>query len=150
MSENKKKGFFGEFKEFISRGNIMDMAVGVIVGSAFTAIVTSLTNNILKPLINWILCLILGTNSLSGVYTYLTTVYTQDELGNQVIDLTQSIYIDWGEFINAIINFVLIAFVLFCIVKAFNALRRNSEKVKNAIVTKKAKKEEVSETTSEE
>lgn len=55
------KKFFGEFKAFITRGNVLDMAVGVIVGSAFTAIVTALSNNILKPIINWILALCLGT-----------------------------------------------------------------------------------------
>ena len=62
------KKFFGEFKTFITRGNVLDMAVGVIVGSAFTAIVTALTKNILQPLINWIIYLISGSeNSLEGV-----------------------------------------------------------------------------------
>lgn len=69
------KKFFGEFKAFITRGNVLDMAVGVIVGSAFTAIVTALSNNILKPIINWILALCLGTGSLEGVYTFLKKAY---------------------------------------------------------------------------
>ena len=66
------KKFFEEFKTFITRGNVLDMAVGVIVGGAFTAIVTALTKNILQPLINWIIYLISGSQgSLDGVYTFL-------------------------------------------------------------------------------
>ena len=65
------KKIFEEFKKFIMRGNIVDMAVGVIVGSSFTAIVNALSNNILKPLINYLLTLIFGANSLSEVYTFL-------------------------------------------------------------------------------
>lgn len=123
------KKFFKEFKEFITRGSVLDMAVGVIVGSAFTAIVTALSNNILKPIINWILTLIFGQNSLSDIYTYLKKVEVDG-----VVDLTQSIYIDWGAFINAIINFIIIAFVLFVIVKTINNFQRKmralEEKVK--------------------
>ena len=107
------KKFFGEFKKFITRGNVMDMAVGVIVGSAFTAIVNALSNNILKPVINYLLAIIFGKNSLSELFTFLKRVDTLDEAGNVVLneaglpvpDLAQSIYIDWGAFINAIINF---------------------------------------------
>ena len=121
------KKFFGEFKKFITRGNVMDMAVGVIVGSAFTAIVNALSNNILKPVINWILAKLFGADSLSEVYTFLTKVYTTDEAGKIVPDLEQSIYIDWGAFINAIINFFLIAFVLFVIVKSFNRVREGRQ-----------------------
>ena len=65
------KKFFEEFKKFITRGNVVDMAVGVIVGGAFTAIVNGLSNNILKPIINYVLFLILGKDSLSEIYTFL-------------------------------------------------------------------------------
>lgn len=119
-------GFYAEFKKFIMRGNVLDMAVGVIVGGAFTAIVTALSDHILKPVINWILALILGANSLSEIYTVLRPVYTTGEGGQQLLNLEQSIYIDWGAFINAIINFILIAFVLFCIVKAINSISEAS------------------------
>ena len=68
------KKFFEEFKKFITRGNVVDMAVGVIVGSSFTAIVNALSNNILKPIINWLLALIFGANSLSEVFTFLKRV----------------------------------------------------------------------------
>mgnify|MGYP004669414157 FL=1 len=122
--KRKKSKFFSEFKDFITRGNVLDMAVGVIVGGAFTSIVNSLSNHILKPIINWVLALIFGQNSLSGIYTYLKKSYVE---GTQEIDLANSIYIDWGEFINAIINFLLIAFVLFCIVKTINSIHTKME-----------------------
>ena len=109
-----RKGIFKEFKEFISRGNVFDMAVGIIVGGAFTAIVTALCDNVLKPIINWFLALIIGSDSLEGVYTFLKKA-TDTETG--LIDLANSIYIDWGSLINAIINFLLIALVLFLIIK---------------------------------
>ena len=118
------KKFFAEFRKFITRGNVIDMAVGVIVGSAFTAIVNGLSNFILKPLINWLLFLIMGKDSLSNIYTILVPVNDADG----VLDLTQSIYIDWGAFINAVINFFLVAFVLFSIVKIFNRLREGQNK----------------------
>ena len=130
--EKKGKGFFKEFKEFISRGNVLDMAVGIIIGGAFTAIVTALCNNVLKPIINWILAAIIGADGLDGVYTFLKTTYTTDEAGNQIIDLVNSIYIDWGTLINAIINFLLIALVLFLIIKIINHVRRIGEKALEA------------------
>lgn len=132
------KKFFGEFKTFITRGNVVDMAVGVTVGSAFTAIVNGLSNYILKPLINFILALILGEDSLSGIVTPLKAVYIVDELGVSTgeLDLTQSIYIDWGAFINAVINFFIIAFVLFCIVRVINRLRAGTEKLKEGKISK--------------
>ena len=120
------KKIIGEFKKFITRGNIVDMAVGVIVGSSFTAIVNALSNNILKPIINYLLTLIFGANSLSDVFTFLTKVVNA-ETGE--VDLTQSIYIDWGAFINAIINFFLVAIVLFTIVKIVNTLRDGQKKL---------------------
>ena len=121
------KNFFQEFKKFITRGNVLDMAVGVIVGGAFTAIVNGLTNNILKPLINWILSL--GNNGLESAVTVLSPAWLKDANGaivvdpatnKKVLDLANSIYIDWGAFVSAIINFLLIAFVLFTIVRTIN------------------------------
>ena len=130
----KKSGFFAEFKKFITRGNIVDMSVGVIVGGAFTAIVTALSNNILKPIINWVLKLVLGKDSLSEIYTFFPDCKAYkdvlDESGNvigQEVDLANSIYIDWGAFISAIINFLLIAFVLFIIVKIINKISSSKE-----------------------
>ncbi len=135
------KKFFSEFKTFITRGNVVDMAVGVIVGSSFTAIVNGLSNNILKPIINWLLAVILGKDSLKEVFTFLKRAY--DETG--AIDLTNSIYIDWGAFINAIINFFLIALVLFSIVKLINRFRENqksfAEKMERGTLNRAERKE---------
>ena len=134
------KKFFGEFKKFITRGNILDLAVGVIIGGAFTAIVTSLTNNIIRPFINWIIALVGGKEGLSAVYTFLSKAYTVDEAGNTIIDLTNSIYIDWGLFITAIIDFFIIAFVVFLIVKAVNKARETLEEL-NERLEAQSKKE---------
>lgn len=115
------KKFFREFKAFITRGNVIDMAVGVIVGGAFTAIVTALTNQIFKPLVNWALS---GADGgLEQAVTMLKVI--KDETG--AIDMTKSIYIDWGAFITAVLNFFIIAFILFAIVKAINAARGVAE-----------------------
>ena len=118
--------FFKEFKEFITRGNVLDMAVGIIIGGAFTAIVTALTNQILQPLINWLIAAIVGGDGLEAALTMLKPAY--DELGT--IDLANSIYINWGAFITAIINFILVALILFIIVKAINGARKRAEEAK--------------------
>lgn len=131
------KKFFAEFKKFITRGNVVDMAVGVIVGSAFTAIVNGLSNNILKPVINWLLSLIFGKDSLSEIYTFLTRVEVDG-----VVDLTQSIYIDWGAFINAVINFFIVAFVLFTIVKLVNRFRDEQKKITDKLINGKLTRED--------
>ena len=139
------KKFFNEFKAFITRGNVMDMAVGVIVGGAFTAIVTALTSHVLMPIVNWVLLLITGGSGLDSIYTYLKKVETLDEAGKTVIDTANSIYIDWGAFITAIINFILIAFVLFMIVRTINRVAEANKKIKEDVVkgklTKADKKE---------
>jgi len=125
------KKFFAEFKKFITRGNVLDMAVGVIVGGAFTAIVNAMSNNILKPIINFVLAKLLGADAMSELYTYLTKVWTDEN--KLEVDLAQSIYIDWGAFINAVINFLLTAFVLFCIVKFMNHLKESNERLQKEI-----------------
>lgn len=106
-----KKGFIAEFKEFISRGNVLDLAVGMIIGSAFTAIVTSLVKDILTPIIGIVL-------RKAGIEKFA----------------------DWapggfgiGSFINAIISFLLISFTIFLIIKTINKaqhLGRKKEEVK--------------------
>ena len=136
------KTFFEEFKKFITRGNVLDMAVGVIVGGAFTAIVNGLSNNILKPIINWIIAMILGKDGLRGAITMLSpsykTVTTEAGATVQELDLAASIYIDWGAFISAIINFLLIAIVLFSIVRVFNRIREAQARLATEIETEKA------------
>ena len=109
------KKLLKEFKEFITRGNVVDLAVGMIIGAAFTAIVSALVNNIFQPLINWI-----PMGNISGLRTILgTPVYLEEG----VIDWANTNYIDWGAFLMAIVTFLLTAVVLFCLVKGINALR---------------------------
>ncbi len=132
------KKFMGEFKKFITRGNVLDMAVGVIVGGAFTGIVNGLSNFILKPIINWLLALILGAKGLEGAVSVLSPAYTTDG----ALDLANSIYIDWGAFISAIINFFLIAFVLFTIVRIMNRIREQNDNLFGKISKKILKKED--------
>lgn len=128
----KKSGFFKEFKEFITRGNIVDMAVGVIIGGAFSAIVTALTNKIIKPFIDWIVMLATGGKEL-GLYTFLKKVTVTDVLTEEVsVDFANSIYIDWGAFIMAIIDFLLIALVLFIIVKTMMNIKKMRDEFNNA------------------
>ena len=103
----KKKGFIGEFKEFAIRGNMIDMAVGIVIGVAFTAIVNSLVGDILMPVIG-----------------LLTENYN---FANLAITLSENNSITYGAFIEAIINFILIALVLFAIIKFFNKLRAQKE-----------------------
>lgn len=137
------KNFFAEFKKFITRGNVLDMAVGVIVGSSFTAIVNALSNNILKPFINFLLALVFGKSSLSEIYTFLKTAEIVNEDGTKTIDLANSIYIDWGAFINAIINFFIVAFVLFCIVKIMNRLKSDTDAFKKDTLSLRAAEREM-------
>ena len=138
------KKFFEEFKKFITRGNVLDMAVGVIVGGAFTGIVNGLSNNVLKPIINWILAMILGKDGLSGAITMLSPAYkdildTEGAVIGQELDLAASIYIDWGAFISAIINFLIIAFVLFMIVRTMNNIAAAQERMLDGLDIKEKK-----------
>lgn len=132
------KQFFAEFKKFISRGNIIDMAIGVIVGNAFSAIVKALTDKIIMPLINWMLS---GSGGLESAYTILKPAYEADGV---TINLANSIYIDWGAFITAILNFLIIAFTLFIILKVAMKSREMFEDAAKLVkpkLTKEQRKE---------
>lgn len=137
--------FFKEFKEFITRGNVLDMAVGVIVGGAFSSIVKSLTNAILMPLIG----ALTGGQDLKSLYVPLWNaelvvvdgVQQLDTYGNPLY--SSAIY--YGEFLQAIIDFLLIALVLFIIIKTFNVIRRKAEIAKEKLMKKDEVKEEVKE-----
>ena len=131
------KKFFAEFKKFINRGNVIDLSVGVIIGGAFSAIVNALTNHILMPFINWVLLKITGGAGLNSIYTYLEKAV--DETGEVILE--DSIYINWGSFITAVINFILIAIVLFAIVKAFNKLNQATNEAKEARIALSLKNE---------
>lgn len=116
------KKFFKEFKDFITRGNVLDMAVGIIVGGAFTAIITALVNNILNPL----LAMIPGAHDETGaLQVVLKAVY--DESNN--LDVAKSVILDFGAVITAIVTFILTAFVLFVIIKAINSIHNQGKKL---------------------
>ncbi|MBO4323541.1 MAG: large conductance mechanosensitive channel protein MscL, partial [Clostridia bacterium] len=130
------KKFFKEFGEFIKRGNVLDLAVGVIIGGAFTAIITALTTHILRPLINWIIVICVG-DTATNAYTFLR---------GSAADLENAIYIDWGAFISAIINFLLVALVLFIIIKFINHVAEElniNKRMKEAVTEKMKKGEEL-------
>ena len=104
------KSFFDEFKKFISRGNVMDMAVGIIIGGAFTAIVNSLVNDIVMPVIS----------VLTGGMDFTTLCIKLGEGEDAAA-------INYGSFISAIINFLLLALVIFCIIKGLNKFHKEEE-----------------------
>ena len=116
----EKKGLIAEFKEFIMRGNVMDMAIGVVIATAFGAITTSLINNIIMPLIG----LAFGGIDLSK-WDILLSPEVVDEAGEVVKEAS---YLGIGTFITAIINFLLIALVIFLVVKAINKISERLKK----------------------
>lgn len=108
--KEKTSGFFGEFKQFIARGNVMDMAVGVIIGGAFSSITTSLINDVIMPLLG------IFTGSIS--------------FADMAVEINGAV-IGYGNFIQAILNFLVMAFVVFCLVKAMNSFHRKKEEAPN-------------------
>ena len=112
------KKFVEEFKAFISRGNVMDMAIGVIVGGAFGAITSSLVANVITPLLAWIF----GTPNTDALNI---TLRAADEAAG-----TEAIVLGLGTFVGAIINFLVIALVLFSVIKAFNKAHELAEAAK--------------------
>ena len=107
-AKEKSKGFISEFKAFVLRGNVMDMAIGVIIGGAFATIVTALTDDFINPLINSI-----GGAEIKGQLAIW---------GGQ--------YLNWGHFVTAVINFLIMAFILFLMLKGVNKLVEAGKKKK--------------------
>lgn len=118
------KKFFEEFKAFIMRGNVLDMAVGVIIATAFGKITTSLVNDLLMPFISW-MC---GTRDMSALNVIVRPAQL-NEAGEVVKD---AITLGFGSFVAAIIDFLLVALVVFIIVKAFNKAHEMAEAKKKA------------------
>lgn len=117
-SKEKSGKFIEEFKKFILRGNVMDLAVGVLIGTAFQGLVTSLTNNIISPIL--------------GAFTKLDFSEWVLEIGN--LKLT------YGAFLTDVINFIIMAFVIFCIVKFMNKLAEIGKKKEETKPAEKPKK----------
>ncbi len=142
------KKFWEDFKKFITRGNVVDMAVGVAVASAFTAIVTAFTKGFISPL----LALLTNDSDLSE----MKTVLRQAELNEAGEVVTAEVAILWGAFLQAIINFLIIALALFIVMRVASGLNarakklhgkvieltKNDEKEAKALAEAKAKEEE--------
>lgn len=103
---SKGKGFITEFKEFVLKGNVMDMAIGVIIGTAFAGLVTALTTDFINPLINSI-----GGTEIGGSFHL---PWTPEGAEGQ--------YLLWGDFVTSVINFLIMAFVLFIMLKIVNGI----------------------------
>lgn len=109
-------GFFNEFKKFAVRGNVMDLAIGMIIGAAFTSIVKSIVDHLLSP----ILGLLTAGINFSNYKVHLTG------------EGEQAVYLSLGLFANAVINFILVSFAVFCLVKAINRLQRKEAETPSA------------------
>ena len=111
-------GFIKEFKEFAIKGNLVDIAVAFVMGAAFAKVITSFTEGIVSPLVS-----LLGGADLSKKMYVLKEAVT--DASGKVI--TEVVAIKWGDFITAIINFIIVAFVMFLIIKAINKIREKRE-----------------------
>ncbi len=106
--------FFSEFKKFISRGSVIDMAAGIVIGGSFTAIVNSLVNDIIMPIVG----LLIGGVDFASLKIVL----------KEATETAEAVTVNYGIFINSIVTFLIVAFVLFCVVKAFNKLKEKEAK----------------------
>lgn len=150
-NKNKKTGILKEFKTFITRGNVIDMATGVIVAGAFTKIITALTNNVFLPVVNYLVSLatngkqVLLISILNKQPYFLESV---DDAGEIVKTVNpECIFIDWGIVLEAVVNFILIAAIIFTIVKIINSTRAKLDAIKakareDEIAAEKAAKDE--------
>ena len=110
----KGKGFFAEFKKFILRGNVVDLAVGVIIGGAYQAIVKSLVDDIVMPLVGM----------ATGNIDFSQRIWQIGEGENAAV-------LTWGNFVTAVLNFLIMSFVIFCFIKVINAIADKASKKKD-------------------
>jgi large conductance mechanosensitive channel len=118
--EEKRLRMLKEFREFAMKGNVVDLAVGVIIGAAFGGIVTSLVGDIIMPIVG----AITGGLDFSNYFTPLSTKVTAANLADAK---KQGAVLAWGNFLTLTINFIIIAFVLFVVIRAMNKLKRKDE-----------------------
>ena len=116
----KGKGFISEFKQFIARGNVMDMAVGVIIGGAFGKISTSLVNDVIMPAVS----MLTGGVDFSNWKIVLKAAVA---VADGAIDPATEVAICYGSFLATIVDFLIIAFAVFCLIKFINSLHRKKE-----------------------
>lgn len=132
----KARGFLGEFKTFISRGNVMDMAVGVILATAFGKITTSLVNDVVMPAIEYyILVLLVGNEGMASSLNIILRPEMVDETGAVV---APAITLGLGTFLGTIVNFLLVGLVIFLVVKFMNAAK---DRMAAALAKEKAAQE---------
>ena len=124
----KKSGFFAEFKKFIMRGNVIDLAVGVIIGAAFQAIVNSLVKDIITPCIG----ALFGNMDFSELVVTLKQAVTETVEGVETV-VSEAVVLRYGAFITAVINFLLMALVIFIIVKAINKVSEKFQKEEEVV-----------------
>ncbi len=123
LKKNKKKSsFWADFKKFITRGNVIDMAVGVVVGGAFSKIVTGLVNYVINPFVG----IFMRSGSLDDVKTVITPE-SLDEAGEVV---TEEVAILWGTWLQTIIDFIIVAFCIFVVVRIITGIRNKLEEKK--------------------
>jgi len=118
----KKPSWLSEFKEFISKGDVMSLAVGVIIGGAFSTITSSLTNDIIMPVVSMFL----------GGVDFSQWKITLPQLFGEVAEDAVPITLNYGNFISTVINFLILAFVVFWMVKAFNRTKRKKPEAPSA------------------
>lgn len=128
--ENKKSSFWSDFKKFISKGNVVDMAVGVVIGGAFGKIVTGLVNYIINPVVSLI------TGSGKDLDS-LKTVLVPEKIVNEVVE-QKEIAILWGTWIQTIIDFLIVAFCIFLVLRLITKARATLERKKLAAEEAKA------------
>lgn len=120
-------GFVGEFKQFISRGNVVDLAVGVIIGGAFGNIVSSLVKDVVMPPIGWLT----SGHDFAALKLVIQEAVTKPDLsdasGVKMVVVKPEVAIMYGAFLNTLVSFLIVAFVIFLVVKAVNALKRHEE-----------------------
>src|SRR5690554_2516587 len=127
---SKARGFLQEFQEFAVKGNMIDLAVGVIIGAAFSKIIDSLVADIIMPLVAFIVG---GEVDFTNQFWVLRL--PEGYTGPQTYDALTSagaVVLSWGNFLTILINFILLAFVVFCLIKAVNAARRSLEREQEA------------------
>ena len=128
------KKLFSEFKEFIARGNVMDMAIGVIIATAFGKITTSLVNDVFMPFIGWIF----GARDMTALNLVVREAVMEGETVVQ-----EAITIGFGTFVATIIDFILVALVVFAVVKTMNAMKKKPEEEPAAPAEPEPTKEEL-------
>ena len=118
MAKNGKKGFWGEFKEFIARGNVVDMAVGVIIGGAFKAIADSLVNDVIMPAVSML---------TGGVDFSAWKLVLKEAVVENGEEIAAAVTVNYGAFLATLLDFLIIAFAIFCLIKVINSMHRKKE-----------------------